>query len=339
LEGWGFQFLIFARMDIDSRIFQQLAAYCDPDWLAQTRVRPLRGFGGEHTDVWVKREDESGFGISGTKRFKFASLIPYLRKKGKPAVLIGGSNSNHVVSAIQAFRENSIPFVLYLKRPHSKGKSPGGNAFLLSLLADESDIVWVESADWPEVESIASRELPDYEIIPEGGFHLASVPGACMLYREILRNERSLGIRFQHIFMDAGTGLSAGAIAAMLALSGRETTLQVMLAAGDQAFFEKQYRKVSYWLGHFLECDPISAPKWQFAVPPTARSFGSVNATILGYVKQFARQYGILTDPIYTAKLFLTAEQIVGKDVATDTCLIIHSGGGTGLMGFAEKFT
>jgi len=45
----------------------------------QSRIHRLHWFG--RSDIWVKRDDELSFGVSGTKLRKHASIIPVLSKK------------------------------------------------------------------------------------------------------------------------------------------------------------------------------------------------------------------------------------------------------------------
>ena len=45
----------------------------------QTRVHPLHSFKRLNSNVFVKRDDETGFGIGGSKFRKYASLIPFLK--------------------------------------------------------------------------------------------------------------------------------------------------------------------------------------------------------------------------------------------------------------------
>ena len=50
-----------------------------------------------------------------------------------------------------------------------------------------------------------------------------------------------------------------------------------------------------------------------------------------------AKEEGLLLDPVYNAKLFQKAFDIIDeKELDGDIC-IIHSGGGSGLMGFAHR--
>ena len=78
---------------------------CDESLLFHSRVHALSD--NEYPDTWIKREDESSFGISGSKKRKYASLIPFLKKNKFDCVgVIGGSNSNNVIGLVQLLIEN-----------------------------------------------------------------------------------------------------------------------------------------------------------------------------------------------------------------------------------------
>jgi 1-aminocyclopropane-1-carboxylate deaminase/D-cysteine desulfhydrase-like pyridoxal-dependent ACC family enzyme len=318
------------------RLSATLLAHCQSDLLTPTRLQRLNGFAQAPAQIWVKREDESGFGISGCKKRKYASLLPYLREQGRPVLLIGGSHANHVVGLTQLLREVQLPFTLYLKKSHAPAWQ--GNGLLRQLLVDPAEIRWVATSDWPMVATLAQTECPDHLLIPEGGTHPAALPGACTLWLDLLRNEAEQGLAFDHIFIDSGTALMAGALLGMKQWHRPATALHVVLTAGDASFFQAQYARFQGWSREWVgEAFPV-ADQLHCYPPATARSFGHVNARILAEVRHLARAHGLLCDPVYVAKLFYTARQVIEHKQLTGSVLVIHSGGGSGLMGFGERF-
>ncbi|MCB0836021.1 MAG: hypothetical protein KDD99_05100, partial [Bacteroidetes bacterium] len=128
-------------------LWDQVFSICDQDLLFQSRIHLLPTFAHSDCQVFVKREDESGFGISGCKKRKYASLIPFLKKEKYERVsLIGGRNSNHIAGFSQLLRENRIPFHLFLRQTSEalKGKLEG-NSLLTNLLTQPDQITWVEN--------------------------------------------------------------------------------------------------------------------------------------------------------------------------------------------------
>ncbi len=309
---------------------------CDPALLSPTRLQALPDFGQAAQQVWTKREDESGFGISGCKKRKYASLLPWVLRQAAPeVVLIGGSHSNHVVGFSQLLREHQVPFRLYLRRAHRPLSH--GNGLLRELLMPSEAVRWISAAEWPTAEALARRERPQALVIPEGGTLSPALPGACTLWSDLRRNEAALGLAFDHLFIDSGTALVAGALLGMKQWFRPRTHLHVVLTAGDEAYFDAQYHRFQAWAQAELG-EAFPAPEgYRCYRPATAKAFGQVNRSLLDFTQAMARQYGLFTDPVYTSKLFQTAQQVLRQGTLTGKVLIIHSGGGTGLMGLGRE--
>lgn len=318
--------------------WEPFLALSSPDILYQSRIHPLASFGNDTQSVYLKREDESGFGTSGAKKRKLASLMPYLLKHEiKDIGIIGGPRSNHVVSLLQWVREAGIKPHLFLKASHSPAK--GGNALLLALLAEEREIQWLANDEWPHAEKVARAKLTQLEtkgfVVPEGGFCAAAVPGLASLLMDIERNESALGERMDHICIDSGTGLTAAVLIWLNAWRERKTNIEVVLTAGTEASFTEALNQVREWLEVLIPSDfPKEAENFRLHRSATAASYGSVNASIRNAVKRYARTEGVLSDPIYTAKLLFTSEVLLNSGVLQGNTMIVHNGGGTGLMGF-----
>jgi 1-aminocyclopropane-1-carboxylate deaminase/D-cysteine desulfhydrase-like pyridoxal-dependent ACC family enzyme len=307
-----------------------------------SRVHRLKTFGDEQALCFVKRDDELSFGISGSKIRKYLSLIPFLLKNlVKEAVVIGGVYSNNVLGLSQVLIENSIQPTLFLLG--EKPVKPVGNFLLTSLLVPKESIQWISRADWKNVDQLA-KDYADQQqhktiIIPEGACMVEALPGALTLAVDIIRNEKQLGLQFDHIFLDAGTGLTAIATLLAFAWLKKPVTLHVVqMADGEKEFLGN----LSQFKNDFEELveqkvEELSIKeRLKLYTPSTARSFGSTNRQIFQEIRRLAQEEGFLTDPIYTAKLFLTARHLVNQHTIKGNCLIVHSGGGLSLIGFQE---
>ncbi|MEM6345007.1 MAG: pyridoxal-phosphate dependent enzyme [Bacteroidota bacterium] len=328
------------RIDLDehSRVWASFLAVCKQDLLYQSRIHLLQSFGTASQNVYLKREDESGFGTTGSKKRKIASLLAFLTKGGYQNIgIIGGPRSNHVVSLLQWVRESAMQPHLFLKASHSPAL--GGNALLLDLLAKEDEICWLENEAWPSALTIAEETLArlkgKYFVVPEGGFCEAAVPGLATLLMDIERNEAALGKAFDHICIDAGTGLTAAILIWLNAWRKRSSQIHVILTVGTPKSFTEVMKKAQMWLAPYLKGGALpSMPAYRVYRSATAAAYGSVNATIRKAVRRYAQSEGVLCDPIYTAKLLYSCEKLLEQSVLQGSTLIIHNGGGTGLMGF-----
>ncbi len=311
--------------------FSEVLSLCYTDLLYHSRIHRLATWESAGHVVWVKREDESGFGISGCKKRKYASLIPFIFSNDyKKVVPIGGQHSNNIMGLVQLLHEFRIAYRLYLKSAHTH--TPKGNAAFLELLTDtKKNVRWVLSEDWAKVEEIAAKENPEKHtlILPEGSSHTAAIPGLITLGIDIERNEAEKKIHFNQIWIDSGTALTAAVLSYWNIASGRDTTIHTVHTAGSIIDFEKQFQLCN----HFFRTNYAPNNVYHYS-PTTAKSFGSVNTSVLDFVTHFARTEGILTDPIYTAKLFMTAQAHLLSTPPQGNTLIIHSGGGSGLTGF-----
>lgn len=304
--------------------------------IPHSRTHVLNTFNTPLALCMTKRDDELGFGISGSKRRKYLSLLPYLLQNNfQEAVVIGSAYSNHVLGISQLLIENQIkPTLFLLGDPKNKRQ---GNLLLTSLLIPEEHMHWISRKDWPEVEARAAHYMQSNSVptllIPEGACMDAALPGALTLAIDILRDEH----RFDHIFMDAGTGLSAIATILAFAWLDNQTLVHVVLLADDEQRFlatlKRFHKSFELLMEDRLSWDDI-LKRFKLHRPKLARSFGSVNATIMSYIKFLAREEGFFTDPLYTAKLFWEAKNLIKAQELSGNILIIHSGGALTLLGF-----
>lgn len=296
-------------------------------WNLTSRVHRLNHFPNDKVQCYVKRDDELGCGISGSKLRKYASLFPFLLEQGiKHLIIIAGPQSNNLLAALQLAREFKFKVTAFLLKPWQLTMK--GNYKLSRLFLDEEEIVWVSRNEWATVKELAHDYLVElYEpgfVLEEGASVLQSMDGALTLAKDIILNERSLDLNFQHIFIDSGTGFSAAALIKGMSLFNHSACIHVLLLADNENKFRN---KLSQWIQdipHNFLCH----------YPTTAKAFGSVNQTIKTEIKRLAREEGILADPIYAAKLFYESRQYIQSHHLTGSVLIIHSGGTLTMPGF-----
>jgi len=309
----------------------------------RSRIHKLHSFSCADRTCYVKRDDELGFGISGSKLRKYLSLLPAIFKENpKEAVVMGGSFSNHVLSISQLLREQQIEPVLFLLGDSNKPLH--GNALWSSLFAAKENIHWISRGNWENLDASAK----DYQtmrgkngipvsIIPKGGNCREALPGALTLAEQILSHEQEIGVPFDHVFVDAGTGMMAAALILAFAALKKPCTVHVLLIAQSDDAFQKVLAERSHdWA--FLFNTPLpSTFLYKTYVPQNAPSFGATNARVFQTISRIARQEGFLTDPIFTAKLFDEGQRIISDDQLKGNILFVHSGGGLSLSGFQAQ--
>jgi len=292
--------------------------------------------------VYIKREDELSSGVSGSKYRKFASLIPFfLQNQFDEILLIGSAQSNNIVAGLQLLKENEIAFRLMLLQ--SNESELKGNLLWMHLLHDMKNTIWVPREEWDRV----GEQAKDYQaqelakggrvfILPEGGAIAESLPGAITLASDIAHNETELGLTFDHIFIDSGSGTSAIGLVLGLEKLQKTPTVHITLIAGTKLDFLGQYKRLS---GEFITSDSeINIPtNMDFYTPSLAASFGSVPQSVLQATIRIAQTEGIMMDPVYSVKHYQTAMETIERQALRGNILFIYNGGSLGLAGFQDK--
>ena len=212
-------------------------------------------------------------------------------------------------------------------------------------------------------------------VVWEGGAQPAGVRGAAVLASWALQGLQSMqqgensAPTNDHIAMDSGTGCTAAAVAVQLALLGRQgrhtrpPSLHVVLVAGSVAGFKRMLGHAAGELAAHEDVHDLlrvhdctagaptassrpDAPAVDVFLhhPPSAKSFGAVNASVAKAAVRLSRSTGVLLDPVYTSKLLQTVVQLQQSSTHDELCapqrwLVVHGGGAGGLLGHAAALS
>jgi len=322
---------------------QIIAATAFCSYNLESRIHPVNSLSMPNANVYIKRDDELSCTIAGSKLRKYATLIPFLQSKGiQQAVVVGGAYSNNVIGLSQLLIENHIQPVLFLRKPGNNKVT--GNLLLTKLLVADEFIHWIDRRDWSDVDKEVDKFVDTQNLssiktiaIPEGAFLPSSFYGALTLSMDIIRNEEKEGLAFDHIFVDAGTGLQAIALMIAHAWCQHPAQIHCVLLAVDRAEFETKLEHLRHIFLNFIGEKTLPPPNYNLYVPVVAPSFGSVNNKIINFIGAFARSDGVLLDPIYSGKLVNEASAIIRSKCLKGNILMIHSGGAMSLLGFQES--
>lgn len=319
------------------------------DWLTSipqvpypfhSRIHPLRSFSSSNCHCFIKRDDELGGALSGSKIRKYRTLIPFLvQSRVKEAVLIGSSHSNHILGLSQFLIENGILPTLFCCGDPKPLLT--GNALFTRLFVNSERIYRFPKKEWNNVhvyaEEYVKKSFHKACVIPEGGNQKESFPGALTLALDIVKNEQENKLLFDHIFVDSGTGLTAIAVILGFAWLNKNVNIHVVLTAGNDAYFCKQLQYFHQVFCEWIKREIPFPAKFKLYSPAKTGRFGKWNQALFKEIFQVAQKEGFLVDPIYSSKLLIEAREIIHQQKLCDNILIIHSGGLMTLAGFQEQ--
>jgi 1-aminocyclopropane-1-carboxylate deaminase/D-cysteine desulfhydrase-like pyridoxal-dependent ACC family enzyme len=299
--------------------------------------------------IWVLRDDELG-GFWGTKFRKYDSIIEHcLRENVSEIICTGGINSNNLAAAAVLCSEFGINVTALAVEDHENDHSQAtGNRLIIRTALSPERLVMVPRNERQSInarmEEIATKIAHSGKktlMLQEGGGCIPAVKGCLTLADDILkeRQEWPDSTLPDHIFIDSGTGLTAASLLAGLRLKAPKAAIKVHVI--QMAGFDEQIQNAfSAWV------TPATGISWEHVNtmvrvyrPLSPRSYGATNASVFTFIKELARDHGILTDPVYTAKLFARAFDLIAGQNLKGKILIIHTGGLSGLLGYSKQFS
>lgn len=318
-----------------------VASIASPFLNIRSRVHPLNNSPPhENVSLFIKRDDELSFGVSGSKIRKYTSIIPHLKKLcAKRVCLIGGAYSNNILGLAQLLIENEMQPILFLRNPGNTKEQIRGNFLFIKMLVPEEDIVMVDRDSWDHVEKIVCQKECGHPtiVIPEGAMMPEALPGALTLPLDIVENETALGTNFHHIFIDAGTGMQAIALILGGAICFPNTMIHVLLLAQNKEEFQRKLNEYTIQFQRITGFHVKALENFSLYTPTKGASFGSVPKSGFKDIVNIARTEGVFVDPIYSGKLMTEAKSIIKQYSLCGNILIVHSGGGLSLAGFQHQ--
>ncbi len=154
---------------------------------------------------------------------------------------------------------------------------------------------------------------------------------------DIIENEQEHNLEFSHIFIEAGTGLSAQALISGFAFLKKNTHIHVLVACSNSHSFEEDLHNKYLQVHTLFDYEMLAYNNYTLHRPTTAKAFGSTNKKIFFSIQEIARTEGLLLDPVWSCKLFLLLQDQIETKTITGPTLFIHSGGGTSLFGYQKE--
>lgn len=281
-------------------------------------------------ELWVQRDDLTGFGLSGNKVRKLRVHFAEAAARGATAVITcGGIQSNHARATVFACRERGLRPVLLLRgAPPATAEGLDGNLLLDLLLGAE--VHWIRPEDWPAraavMESLAVRLREAGErpyLIPEGGSDARGAHGFVLAGRALADRD------FDSVVVACGSG---GTVAG-LALAG--LPVRGVPVCDDAAFFRARVAEIGR---EYAALTGIGLPepgpgRWDLIDGFVGPGYARVAPEAWRPMLDFHAETGILLDPVYSGKAWCAVEALAPRGALGRRVLFWHTGGGFGWFG------
>lgn len=278
-------------------------------------------FDGKQVKVFVKRDDLIHPFISGNKWRKLKYILLKAKAENKNhLVTFGGAFSNHLVATACAAAKFGFKSTGIVRGENVQ------NEVLLFCRLFGMELQFVDRIPYRNKEQLFKEKFSGDDqafFINEGGAGPEGIKGCAELMDEF-------DDTYDHIICAAGTGTTAAGILNGIKKQGLNTQLHVIPVLKNAGFIENEITRniaepanlklhLNYHFGGYAKTDP----------------------ELFRFMQSFASATGILTDPVYTGKLFYALVDLITTNYFKphSKMLTIHTGGLLGITGMKDKIS
>lgn len=271
------------------------------------------------SQLWVKRDDLIDPYISGNKWRKLKYLLAAAQSQNKNhLVTFGGAYSNHLVATASAAARAGLKSTAFVR-----GEAVSNQMLLLCKLFG-MNLIFTDRESYKNKPALFNGLFghdPQAFFIDEGGASAEAVRGCAELIRELPHG-------FDHIFCAAGTGTTAAGLLQGVKEQGLQTEVHVIPVLKGGAFITEE---ITRYTGR--------SSKLHVHTDYHFGGYAKTTEPLLIFMLDFISRYGLLIDPVYTAKLFFAIEDLASKGTIQKDAkiLAVHTGGLLGIWGMQEK--
>ncbi|WP_346345143.1 pyridoxal-phosphate dependent enzyme [Mucilaginibacter sp. dw_454] len=270
--------------------------------------------------VYTKRDDLIHPIISGNKWRKLKYLLKEAQRQHKNhLVTFGGAYSNHLLATAAAaarfgFKATGIV----------RGEEVNNDTLFMCRLHGMK-LIFTDRESYRDKQMLFNNYFGDDDqafFIDEGGTSPEAVKGCSELVDELSEH-------YDHIFCACGTGATAAGIISGLTNHQLNAVFHGVPVLKNGGFMVDEIDKL------------LPAPaSYQIHTDYHFGGYGKTTDELIGFVKQFVAETGILIEPVYTGKMFYALYDLAAKNYFKpgSRILAIHTGGLWGLLGMKDKF-
>lgn len=295
-------------------------------------------------EIWIKRDDCTGFAFGGNKVRKLEFLMADATAKGATAIVTaGGTQSNHVRQTAAAAAKLGLKCAAVLERVRTDALyETTGNALLDHMFGAEPHFVDLDSdlvASMIDVAHQLDAEGEATYTVPIGGSNPLGALGYVVCAEELARQFRERSVHPGLIVLASGSAGTQAGLLVGLALAGLEIPVVGMCVSRPGP---AQAAKVANLVGGI--CDLLERPDLEAVIDVVCDGtyvgpgYGAPTPGMKEAVQLMARAEGVILDPVYTGKAMagLIDYARTGKLTGSGPVMFLHTGGAPALFAYPE---
>ena len=310
-------------------------------------------------NIYVKRDDQTGSEWSGNKIRKLEFAVQEALEQGcNLLITCGGIQSNHCRATVAVAAHLGLKAAVLLRI--SEEPPVEGNYFLDRLMG--ADVRFCTRDEYRDHRGDIMQEMADgyaaqgYKpyIIPEGASFGVGVLGYYFAMKEIVAQEKEMGVRFDTVLVATGSGGTLAGLQLANLIHGCGKRVIGVCVCDDAAYFQDIAARISRDALPYLiaqgEISEQEASRWAASLKPGDFEFFEEYVGIgyalsrpeeLEHIRRMARLEGTVFDPVYTGKAtFGMVNELKegGRLRSSENILFIHTGGLYGLFPISRTF-
>ena len=298
-------------------------------------------------NIYIKRDDQTGSEVSGNKIRKLEfSINEAINNDCDTLITCGGIQSNHARATAAAGIKLGLKSVLVLRSDETPEME--GNYLIDKIMG--ADIRIISSEDYRERrQEIMENILKELEekgrkgyIIPEGASNGIGTFGYINCFKEILDQEKELGITFDTIVTAVGSGWTIAGLYLGNKLTESNKKIVGINVCDSAEYFKDKVRSILEEVKTYIPDRKFEITKDDMHIIDgyVGDGYALSRPEELEFICDFAEAEGIILDPVYTGKTMkgLYTELKKGTFKDSKNILFIHTGGIFGLFSKRNQF-